>query len=511
MRTRISHGADMAVRHERRTWMFAYLVVVGGGLLIALFVRNRTWQPYLGVTLALLVLLVTAWLARPRVALYVTVFLTTFADGETANWFPFSKNLSSRESIAFVSDAATISPLEISLLIGVVTSTLRLYSSTGLLLPRNPMVRPVLAFLGFLVFGFVHGVLTGGDPVIAVFESRGPFYVVAMFLIASNECHELRHFRHLLTVVLVGIVGHALISLAYFASLSPESRSQLESLAEHGASTTMNILFLVLIAALCFRALPRHAVIALSVGAIPVLVVYLIAQRRSAIAALSVAMIAMFMVLFWRRRRTFWRAVPLVAIVTVGYLGAFWSSTSTLGFPAQALKGVIAPSQVQEEDAGSDQYRVSENFNVNYTIRSSPITGLGFGHEFLRPIPLPRIEEFVLARYHPHNSFLWIWIKLGFFGFVSMIYVLAKAVMLGTERLRRLPIGVDLIVGLIAVLWVLMFAVFTYVDISWDPRLSQILGVSLAVCAQPVAARTPRPEVAEPGTELVPVAARLDA
>ena len=88
---------------------------------------------------------------------------------------------------------------------------------------------------------------------------------------------------------------------------------------------------------------------------------------------------------------------------------------------------MIAPEQLGDADRASDVYRIIENINVHATIRSAPVTGLGFGQPFLRPLSLPDISRFEFNAYLPHNSFLWIWIKTGFIGFAAMLYVMGRA------------------------------------------------------------------------------------
>lgn len=480
-----ARDARVAERQGRVVWWLAYLCVVFGGLFIATFVRNRLWQPYVGASLGMIALLATLWVTRPRVALYATLFFATMSDQVAANWFPFVKTLSARESIAYVSDGLTVTPLEISLFIGFVTTTLTRYARTGRALPPNPLTRPMAILTIFVLFGFIRGVATGGLLDIAVFESRGFFYIIVTFAVVISECTRPEHYYKAVLAVFAGVMVHSLLSVRYYLSLSDEARVGLDALGEHGASVTMNLVFIALFAGLLFRSLSRAATVGLLLLTLPVGFIYMVSERRAAIAALAVACAAVLVMLAWRRPRTFLRVVPVLTIVTVAYVGAFWNSTGTVGFPAQALKSVIAPQSATYEDINSDLYRDMENLDVVFTIRASPIFGLGFGHEFYRPIPLPRITSFILARYVPHNSFLWVWIKLGFFGFVTMIYVLTKSIVLGTARARELLSGRDLMTTVLGVSYVVMFAVYTWLDISWDPRLTPVLGLAIAICSQP--------------------------
>src|SRR4029077_13555155 len=142
----------------------------------------------------------------------------------------------------------------------------------------------------------------------------------------------------------------------------------------------------------------------LLLAVIPTAYVFVVAQRRAGVATLVVAFVAMSIVLFWRRRRMFWILTPLAAMVLAGYVGAFWNSTSSVAFPAQAIKAIVAPNSATAEDRSSDLYRVIEAFDLNYTIRLDPLRGLGFGRPFYRPVPLANIGFFQLNAYSPHNS-----------------------------------------------------------------------------------------------------------
>ena len=72
-------------------------------------------------------------------------------------------------------------------------------------------------------------------------------------------------------------------------------------------------------------------------------------------------------------------------------------------------------------------------------------------------------------------------------GFAGFLYVVARAIVAGVDRVRRQPAGVDLVVSILAVLFVVMFTVYTYVDIAWEPRNAVLLGLFLALCCSPAA------------------------
>jgi O-antigen ligase len=492
----LTHEGFRQRRHTRQVWWVGYLVIVGGGLMVAALARRRVTEPWLGLSLALILLLLLGWLIRPRATLYATLFLTAVSDIVTVWWFPFVKNLSSRESISFVSDALTVSPLELSLYLGFGISTMRLFANTKKILPRTELTWPLVAFSGFVVFGFFNGVMSGGNLRAAVLEGRALLYILLAFVIIVNECTERKHLHAAIWAVLAGVVLQAVLSIQYLGNLTPSERDALEALNEHGASIGQDLLIVVLVSLMLFRVKAPIVKWALVLGAIPTLIVFFVSQRRAGVAALIVGGAIVAISLYWRRRRAFWKVVPIVAVVLLGYVGAFWNSQSSFAFPAQAIKTIVAPDQASAADQSSDLYRVSEAFDLNFTIRTDPLRGLGFGHAFYRPIPLPDISVFEMNAYLPHNSVLWIWVKTGFGGFVAMFYLFAKSIMAGADRVRRTAEGVDLAATVSAVALVVMYAVYSFVDVSWDARNTVFLALALAICTD--RRRDPAPQPPEP-------------
>lgn len=477
-------ASTTAVRHSRQLWWMGYLVVVAGGLVIAAFARRRITEPWIGLTLGLFLLVLLGWLIRPRIALYVTIGLTAVSDLVTVGWFPFVKNFSSRESIGYISDALTISPLEVSLAVGLAVTGIRQYAATGRVVAPSPMLRPILLFSALVFYGFARGIIMRGSDIrISVLEGRSLFYLLIVFAIATNVCTEAKHLRSAMWWLLGGVLVQSLLSLQFFLSLDPAERADADSLNEHGSALGQNLLILGVLSLLLFRARAAKERLLLLAALVPTCIVYLIAQRRAGVAALSIGILMLLALLYWRRRRRFWVVAPLTGLITTAYLGAFWNNQSMVGFPAQAIKSIIAPGAASATDQDSDLYRLIESFDLWFTIRTDPLLGLGFGQPFYRPIPLPEISFFELSAYLPHNSLLWFWIKTGFVGFAVLFYMIGKMVMMGTHRARRLPDGVDVTVAQLGLLFVVMFTVYTYVDISWDARNMVFLGLAATICA----------------------------
>ena len=467
---------------DRLSQWVVYWSVVFAGLALAAVAHGRPSQPYFGAAWGCFLLLLAAWVRFPRFAFGATILLTLGGDLVTVAWWPFAKNLSSYESIMYLSDSVSLSPLEITVAWALAVTGLRNIAISGRPFRSAPLIVPFMVFGGFLVMGMARGLSRGGDTRAAIYEVRPLILLPLTYLLAVNICRDRQDYRRMFAVCLAAVVLQAGLSLQYLSTLSQVAREELESLNEHGSSIGMNVLFMTTIAALAYRGVRWGVRVGLVLACVPVMWVYLVAQRRAAVVALVVGFTMFAVMIFWRQRRTFWKVVPIVTVLAVGYLGAFWQSDSSAAFPAQAVKSVIAPDQASPEDLSSDLYRQLEKLNISATVRASPALGIGFGQAFYRPYSLADISFFEYEAYVPHNSIIWVWIKMGFGGFVALLFIIGRTLVLGASRARGSPNGIDAVFALIAVIFVAMYAVFLYVDIGWEARNVVILALSMGLC-----------------------------
>ena len=90
--------------------MFATMAALT--LIVAVVAFTCSTEPF-SIALLVLVVACVAAFVRPVVGVYLIMFLTLVGDPVTMEWWPFTKNMSSRESILFVSDQLFLNPLEV--------------------------------------------------------------------------------------------------------------------------------------------------------------------------------------------------------------------------------------------------------------------------------------------------------------------------------------------------------------------------------------------------------------
>jgi O-antigen ligase len=482
--TGVPTTVDDQRRLNARTWLAGYAAVLLLCAAIGAFAVRAVPQP-LALPLTMLLLTTGAVALKPVFGIYLIGFFVLFTDAAISPWFPFAKNLSSRESVLFLSDGLTISPLELLLGLTAAAWLLRLLiDRSEVTLVRARLLTPILVFTGFVLFGILYGAVTGGNRWFAVWEFRPLLYLPIVYILVTNLFTTRRQYVRLLLVMLVALVAHSLLALDKYFGLSGAEREGLESLVEHGSAVQFGMVLLAVLAAWMLPRSPTWMRVVLPVLAVPVAWAWVVSERRAAAIGLAVALILVAAVLGLVKPKRLLIIAPILLVLIVGYLGAFWRSEEPIGFPAQAIKSVIAPGDTSEKDRSSDVYRAIENYDIMYTIKSKPITGLGFGHAFYQPIQLPSISFFVFYQYIPHNSILWIWIKLGIGGFVAMLFLFGSAVRNGIRSVLGMRPGPDLIVTVLATGYIVMYLVFAYVDIAWDPRSMICAAVAMAICSE---------------------------
>ncbi len=199
--------------------------------------------------------------------------------------------------------------------------------------------------------------------------------------------------------------------------------------------------------------------------------------------------IGYFWLVFGRRPVLVIILTAILVVAGSAYLSAYWyHDYGTIAQPARAIRSQFDPSV---RDANSDIYRAIERFNVTYTIRASPIFGVGFGRPFAEFIPMIDVRQYwSLQQYTPHVNIMLLWLKMGIFGVGAFMgaWVLAMSRSLRAFREAR-HYGVP-VVELFIPVALCVYLAFSYVDLV---LLSSRALVPLAV-AMAVAYLLPDPE-----------------
>ena len=474
-----------AVRDQGAMEVNQRRILIGGAiaftmLLAAMGYRSAPeWTP---VAFAVFVVTLVGAFVRPTLGVYLIVILTMIGDGIIWPWWPFTKNMSSRESILFVSDGLFISPLELVMISALFSFFLRRLVDPAWTFRRGVLFTPIMVFTTFVVFGFLRGAASGGDRRIAIFEGRALFYIPLVYVLLTNLFRTRQQYQRLVMLVMVTLGVLSVFALQYYRDLDPEEKALLEELGEHASALHMGLLIVFLFALYLFKG--RHSTRWLILALTPAVVAaVLISQRRAAMIAILVGIAVVTFFTYFRRRRAFWFFTPTAVVLLSGFVAATWNAQGTLGILAQSVKSVIAPEQLSAADLSSSLYRDIEALNIYETIRANPLLGVGFGRPFTVYYQMPDISFYEFWAYRPHNSVLWIWLKMGIVGFGVTMFMVLRTIQHGARAALELASRREAIYVVLGVAYIVMALVFSYVDIGWDGRTLVLFAVAMALCA----------------------------
>jgi len=307
----------------------------------------------------------------------------------------------------------------------------RVAGRAGAPLRVGPLIVPFLFLIACVVIGVAHGLSSGGSFRIIVLEVRPFWYLFLNYLLAYNLITEKWHVIGFLWVTVLGTFIKALQGVyIVMGPLGGHISGQNEIMA-HEQSFFFVLVLLIIVMSLLLQRLRGLMWVALI--STPFLIIALLANnRRADYAAFLIGALAAWLMAIAMRpdtRKTLIAALIICALIFGAYVLAFQHSTGSFAEPAHAVMSIIKPSASDLRDQSSNLYRYIEDFDLKYTEKQSPILGYGFGREFLQPMVLPNIislDPYYL--YIPHNTILWVWMRLGPIGYAALFYLVGAFV-----------------------------------------------------------------------------------
>jgi hypothetical protein len=357
---------------------------------------------------------------------------------------------------------------------------------------------PVALFSVALVVGLLRGALGGGNMYFGMWEVRYLLYVPACYIIARAA---LRTPEHVAGLLRVGLAAAALFAIeGAYRRLALIDTGQLgvisEFAYEHEDALFLVVFVLLSLSAFVFGAFRRVRVLGMLLT--PLMLFTLLAtERRAGIIVLLVGIIVIALITLIVKRKAFILAALPVVMIAGLYLGAFWNASGVLGQPARAIKSLYAPDA---RDAQSNLYRLLETINIDVTIHSDPLLGVGFGRQFIMATSLPDLSGWwPFFRYETHNNILWIWLKTGALGYMLFWVMIGGALSRAAFAAKRLLDPTLRCAALFCLVAIVGTVVLAYVDLGLvSGRVTVLLGTALGILGvvERIDRTSPRPVLA---------------
>ncbi|MGZ4560684.1 MAG: hypothetical protein ACXVXJ_06885 [Mycobacteriaceae bacterium] len=430
--------AHLPAGRTRAGALFAALLLLaalGTGVLVGQLASGNT--PALVVLVPVLLLPVLLW-KRPDVGVLIMLGATVTIEQFDFEVGPRSGTLTAK--IPFfhsVTPGSGITLAELFLALLVIFWIMRSVRAGVPLLHLTPLNKSIFALAGLAVVYMLVGASRHGDIKMALWELRPFVYLTVGYVLASSLVTTTRAIRTMLWVFVVGSGIKAVYAVTIWwsvRSLQPRP----EAVAAHEESFFFGLFIFLTLALWIFGQrgwLRRVATVLFPI----VLWADMCNSRRTAWAILMIGGVVLAVTAYVRlpnRRRVLRRLAMVTAVIASVYFPAYWHHDGTLAQPARAVRSVIAPDARDEQ---SNQYRYVENANLALNIQMHKSTGTGFGVPIVYAIPMVdlRSQNSSIA-YIPHNTVLWVWMRMGVLGEVLFWFVIAQAV-IAACRLGRAP------------------------------------------------------------------------
>jgi O-antigen ligase len=347
-------------------------------------------------------------------------------------------------------------------------------------MPNGYALTAAFAFMFFIVVAVENGTSKGSDLSRALWEIRGLITVLPLMILVAS-LHTSRREVQVTCTVLVGTL--VIMTGEYLWRYLALVRSGVYDGAPETAygHDGMVVVALMFVGAFCWALWgpnSKHRLFALAVAGLGALVL-LVSRRRAALVVAEVGLLGIGFVLFLRNWRQFLLVAPVLAILCAAYLVVFWNNPNSLGQPARAFRSVFQSESVTARDQSSDEYRRRETLNVWWTIQAQPLTGIGFGQPYPKPLPMPDLSaSWPFWDSTPHNSILAVWMKAGVLAFLAFWVLIGSTIAQAVSIARQARDPWLLTVSTCAAVYPVMFCAFAYVDLGLGSfRLMVLLGI----------------------------------
>ena len=423
-----------ALKNEARPASLWWRTMVGFALVAGSLGLLATALP-IGVALLIAVPVLGVWFWRQPVrsvyvlmagAVLIEIFPLHFADSMTDR-IPLFLNLNNTAGFDF-----PITPAEILMITGVGVAVVKAASDRRLHWPSGRLVAAYWIYLVAVLGAEFHGMLSGGDLKTSLWEMRPQVYGFVLFGLTTTLLEDRRQLQQLVLVFLFAALVKAVIGdYRYFITLQRQVGTQLEVLA-HEDSYFLGLFVAGGVAA--FIWLKNRRIWLAFAFATPVALIAMLANSRRAGAYALVGALLVIYVIAYRIEPELRKKLAVVGVIglicAVAFLAYAWNKQ--YGIQAQLVRPVRSLIDPSVRDFLSDQYRTAENANLKLTFQQSPIIGVGFGRPFLLAYPMADISRiYPLWNVIPHNSLMWVGMRMGALGFAAFWGLIGLAILQG--------------------------------------------------------------------------------
>jgi hypothetical protein len=328
---------------------------------------------------------------------------------------------------------------------------------------------------------WVWGVLRGGSAYQTYWQLHN--FVMQFFtaLLVAATCRTTAHIETLGKVVVFATIYRACVLLAFYFLVAKDLPKELPSLTDHADSVLFVSGLMLLLIAMLERRTGKSVAWLLLAG--PVIITAIVLNnRRIAWLDVGVSLFLTYLLMPKNKvKRRINKTLLILSPVLIAYVGWGW------GHPTGIFKPVGSVSTMFGENQDtSSLMRDIENYNLMRSLKTNPLLGMGWGHEYIEEVRAFDISSiFPQYRYLPHNSLLGLIAFTGMIGFAGIWQIVVVATFLHARvyRLARDPIL--RIAGLGSIVTFMVVVVQMWGDVGLSHLMVNVMmGVGIGVAAR---------------------------
>lgn len=487
----------MQRRGQRATALILIAVLVFGAVLL-----SNPLTVAVAVIAVVTGAVVLAWIWRAPVrGLYVLFGLavmqeTTYSGAvfsdDLGYYTPIFQDISTWTHISGIS----FSIAEVFMLLVAVIWVTKGIADRTLHFDKGIVMLPLGLYIFMVGVAEAHGLSSGGDFKLSLWEIRSQVYMFIAYILACNLVKTRAHLNTLLWIVVVGTGIKGVQGVWRYLITLHGAIHSVESLFPHEQSYFFNLFLTLALILPLYGASKRLKRV--TYAFLPFVIIASLAnQRRAAILAIAFALIVLLFITIVanpRRRRTGIAMVALLIVIFPPYYLAFKDSTGLIGQPAHAIASNFTPDT---RDQSSNQYRINEDKDILATMRLSPLIGYGYGKRMYIAYPLPDISSaYIFWNLLPHDSILWVFMRTGIIGYCLLWLLIGTALLRAGEAVTRSDDVYLKGIAVFCILAVIQEIIFGYLDLQWTNYrnlitmgllfaiIGRVFGLALAVAPE---------------------------
>ena len=358
----------------------------------------------------------------------------------------------------------------------------------------KPLVKSMKLALGSIAALWMFGVVRGGDIRQTMWQIHPFVIAVALAFLVMSTCRTPAHIATLGKVILSAALYRAGVLFVFYFTIARGMTPPLETMTTH-ADTVLFVTGMLIVMVNMLERRTLGSFFWMIVACVPLALAIKLNNRRLAWLSLMVGFSLAYFVLPKSRfkRRMNWALVASIPLL-VAYVAIGWGHRDGVFRPVGAISTMIG----KHEDTSSEM-RDIENYNLVQTLRTDPILGTGWGHEYKEVSVAISIQKiFPQYRYIPHNSVLGLLAFTGLIGFALVWQLFIVAAYFHAIAVRTAPTTRLRTAAVVGFTTIVTFVFQMWGDMGWNTLLADaLLATSIGVAGRlPVLAGAWPPVVA---------------